>query len=254
MDMEYKGFPDPGDWQRLLATSPFGRALELAKGLRLAQSNIKGVDAFVEAIQIDSLLYEMSQRLGGAVTGHALMMFYYEQGIPDKRWYESPSKDGHSIGYFPEFKEHHFELKAWFDFYADTFYYKLFSAWDLIGQLLNVRHGLFVRKVDFARALEALEKKDKFLRAAWGPVTDSLVFTEAKRIRNDIAHNYLPSTTGMSVIVQDLTAKKGLKSRKYGFGLKKYLPSSEIVANADGAAKLFETSLEILRAGTRDAT
>ena len=72
-------------------------------------------------------------------TSYVLTMFYYGKGIPDKRWYISPGRNGASIQYYPDFADVHFQIKAWFDFYSDVLYYKLFSAWDLMGHVLNVQ-------------------------------------------------------------------------------------------------------------------
>lgn len=110
-------------------------------------------------MELQIYLHEVRQRLGGVARSYILMMYYYGKGIPDKRPYVSPSKDGHSVQYYPDFTERqHFHIKGWFDFYSDTFYYKLFSAWALIGHMINVAYGLGIKKADFSKAVEALKK------------------------------------------------------------------------------------------------
>jgi hypothetical protein len=129
-------FPTKADWERIYNSSPF-------QGLYLLLSQLEssgfGVDSdiqeFPAGMELDGYLYEVMRRLGDVAASYILMMYYYEKDIPDKRWYVSPSKDGHSVQYFPDFAERHFHLKGWFDFYSDTFYYKLFSAWDSVGHM-----------------------------------------------------------------------------------------------------------------------
>jgi hypothetical protein len=204
-----------------------------------------GVDAFAKAIELDGLHFEMHDRVSAAATSYVLMVFYFEQGIPDKRWRQSPGKNGSSISYFPDFRPRHFRLKGWFDFYADVFYYKLFSAWDLMGHVLNVRHSLKLPLPDFVSAMEALGRKDPVGRKAWDPIFGSHIFRDVRQIRNKITHGYSPNTTGMSVSREE-SILDGKKSITYGFGLKKYLPSNEILSMANKGIDLFERSLSIL--------
>jgi hypothetical protein len=162
------------------------------------------------------------------------MVFYYEKGIPDKRWYILPVTKGESVQYYPDFKEAHFHIKAWFDFFSDTLYYKLFSAWDLIGHALNTNYELEIHKVYFDTAIKKLRKKNTNLHAVLKKLTDSQTYKDARRIRNDITHNYLPSTAHM-VVHKD--------SHVTTIDLKKYVPSEEIVSNVRGALELFAETL-----------
>ncbi len=167
------------------------------------------------------------------------MMFYYEKGIPDKRWYSSPGMNGASVQYYPDFEEVHFHIKMWFDFFSDTLYYKLFSAWDLIGRVLNVKYGLDIKEknVYFSTAFEKLGDKDNNLCCCLKRVKDSLVYKRAHDIRSDITHNYLPNTAHMVV---------RRCSQSITIDLKEYISSEEIVTNVQGALELFAETLQCI--------
>jgi len=106
---------------------------------------------------------------------YTLLTCFFEKGIPDEEWHISPSKSGASIEYFPHFEPMHFEIKDWFDYYSDTFYYKLFSALDMVGHLLNVRHelGIEQQQVSFRRAVNQLPDRDNSLYIALDEIRNS---------------------------------------------------------------------------------
>lgn len=245
MSQRYRRFPSSADWKRIYSASRFEQLLTQAERLQPEGITARDVDAFVKTVKLDGLHLELHQRLSAAATSYVLMVFYFEQGIPDNRWHQSPGKSGSSISYFPDFQPKHFRLKGWFDFYSDMFYYKLFSAWDLMGHVLNVRHSLELPLPDFASAIEALGKKDPVARAPWNSIFGSHIFRDVRRIRHDITHGYSPSTTGMAVSRENLVLK-GKKTIRYGFGIKKYLPSNEILSTANKGIGLLERSLAIL--------
>ena len=241
-------FPTKVDWKRIANSSPFEGLSSLLSQLENGEfGKDKKTQDFFAGMELQRYLYEVRQRLGDAARSYILMMYYYGKGIPDKRWYVSPSKDGHSIQYYPDFTERHFHIKGWFDFYSDTFYYKLFSAWDLVGHMINVAYGLSIKKkgVYFSTAVEALKNKgNEPLYKCLKKIQKSSEFVKAKEIRKDITHNYLPNVAGIRVNRSDDLKSLSLKAS--------YITSEEVVANAQKALDLFAKTMEILLASARD--
>jgi hypothetical protein len=241
-------FPTKSDWKRIYNSSPFQGLFSLLAQLENSEfGEGKKTQDFCAGIELQRYLYEVWQRLRDVARSYILMMYYYEKGIPDKRWYVSPSKDEHSIRYYPDFTERHFQIKGWFDFYSDTFYYKLFSAWDLVGHMINVAYGLGIKKRDvyFSAAVDALGKKgDEPLHKCLNKLQQSKRFKRAKNIRKDITHNYLPNVAGIKVHRSDDSKSLSLKAS--------YITSESVVANTQEALDLFAKTIEILLASVTD--
>ena len=239
-------WPSLYDWERIYEASAFDTIFSPLESLQPAR-NETGDDfrAFTRKSELDGLLFEVHQRLVDSARSYVLMMFYYGKGIPDARWRISPGRKGQSIEFFPDFEERHFAIKAWFDFFSDTLYYKLFSAWDVLGHVLNVKYDLRAERVDFGQAVKALKSKEPGLHAKLAEVRESAAFQKANKLRNDITHNYLPNTTGFTVRRSGTSISVGSKA---------YVPSGEIVANIQETLPLFAATLQYvlgsdLRAG-----
>ena len=131
------------------------------------------------------------------------------------------------------------EIKDWVDYYSDSFYCKLFSALDVIGHLLNVRYELGIKQVHFHKVVCRLRDRDSSLYIGLNEIRESPAFREANRLRNEITHNYLPSSTGMSVT---LTQTGGC------IGIRNYTPSAAIVSNAREVIGLLERIVTLVTA------
>lgn len=232
MSTGYFEFPTKEDWKRIYNASAFEKIFLVLDSFR-AKEHTTG--DFAKTLELSGWLYEIRQRISDTARSYCFMMFYYEKGIPDERWYISPGTKGESIQYYPDFNKEHWHIKAWFDFYSDTLYYKLFSAWDLIGHALNVQYELNIYKVDFSKAINNLPDKDTNLHARLKNVKDSRAYQKALGIRNDITHNYLPNTAHM-VVYRD--------NHVTTIDLKEYIPSEEIVTNVREALELFTATLQ----------
>jgi len=134
----------------------------------------------------------------------------------------------------------HYPRKAWFDFYSDTLYYKLFSAWDVLGHLIDAQYALKVKHVDFGRAVTALGKSQQApnVYADLAQIASSPHFQKAKDIRNDITHNYLPNVPGLTV--------SNRHSPTWSLSPKRYVYANEIVENVDHVMRLFGSTLTCL--------
>ncbi|HOY10312.1 MAG TPA: Cthe_2314 family HEPN domain-containing protein, partial [Candidatus Omnitrophota bacterium] len=155
------------------------------------------------------------------------------------RWSVSPGRDGCSVEYFPDFENIHYEIKKWFDYYSDVFYYKLFSALDIVGHILNNTQNLKIKKskVSFSRSLRKLEGINDELFETINSINQNQDFKTAQEIRNDITHNYLPSSVGVSVTIDE---KQGI------VGERAYITSCDIINNINSMLKLFKQILDAI--------
>jgi hypothetical protein len=178
----YFEFPAREDWRRIYSTSSFQKLFVLLDRFEVTENTVDGWGGLTKRIELRGYLYEMQHRLAAAARSYVLMMFYYEKGIPDQQWYISPGKDGEPIQYFPDFEEVDFHIKGWFNYYSDILYYKLFSAWDLVGHILNVKYDLKIKRADFDRAVKALGGKDKSLHTSLEGLRNSPAYRKAKKM------------------------------------------------------------------------
>jgi Cthe_2314-like HEPN len=132
--------------------------LDLVEKSALGQFITGTLQPFAE-LTIQEWWIHLSNRMIHARQVYHLMLYYFELGIPDDRPFISPGREGESVEYFPDFTDDDFSKKAWFDFYSDVFGYKLFSAWDSIGQFFAEVHEIKVKRPTFHSV--ALELKNQ---------------------------------------------------------------------------------------------
>src|SRR5258708_18281975 len=241
----YPIFPAQEDWTRIYNESQFDHIFSLWDRIhsQIAPKIVPDSPLSFDlplAIEVKGGLNEVHQMIGDTGKSYILMMFYYGQGILDTR----PNKVPNGPTKFnPMMDSEQLKTKDWFDYYSDTFYYKLFSAWDLIGHFLNVKYDLkiVIKKVDFKTAIEKLQDKDKVLFEKLKCVTNSPDYERANTIRNDITHNYLPNSPGIAVTREE---KEG--TRRISVGEKSYTSAAEIVTNIKAILTLFASTLEAM--------
>lgn len=242
-------FPSSDEWRDIFAASPFPSLLALAResGSRPADSTNGGIEAFSVDVALSRLYLELHNRLVDVAKSYVFMKYYHSLGIPDEHWYVSPGRSGQSVEYFPDFLDDHFTIKSWFDYYADTFYQKLFATWAVVGHVLNQAFGLELkpRQIDFEPAVRALEQNASDVRAALVGVIEHPAFSRARVLRNDITHNESQSSVGMTVVKSETP-----KAVAYHIGMKSYVPSAAIVENASETVVLLRRTLEAIRAST----
>jgi len=239
----FQEFPSKGDWKRISETSLFEELYPLLDELdkKIRPTDDRG-DIF-EYIELQGWLYHLRQRLNDAKYSYVLMMFYYEQGIPDEQWI-AESNDGWR--YFPNFDDIHFIIKEWFDFYSDTTYYKIFTTWDTFGHFLNIKHRLGIKQNDvhFTRVIKRLSKTGNNLYIKMQSILNSPEFKKANSIRNNITHNYLPHKPGL--VGNRITDDKNVPGIVVSLEINKYIISTDIVKNIDETLKLLKQSVEYL--------
>lgn len=242
-------FPSSGEWHAIFIDTPFPSLLELARLPSSAKTSLSDGDirAFAAGVATGRLDVELYNRVLDVARSYVFMKYYHSQGIPDERWFISPGRSGQSVEYFPDFEEPDFITKQWFDYYAETFYLKLFSAWAIVGHILNETFnlGLKAKQVDFEPAVKALAPAAGEVKAVCRSVLEDAAFVEARVLRNNITHNESPSAVGMTV-----SRSETAKAVVYSLGMKPYATSTAMVANATAAVALLRLTIETIRTKT----
>jgi hypothetical protein len=109
----------------------------------------------------------------------------------------------------------------------------------LLTLLAHVINSLFVlglkkRGVKFTAAVTRLETSEARLHSDLSELTRSHVFQEARKIRNNITHNYLPHSAGLSVSISEKGASLGLRP---------YTDSATMMNNMRDVAKLLQEAI-----------
>ena len=135
-------------------------------------------------------------------------------------------------------------IKSEFDYYTDNYYSKLFSAFDMIGHLLNSKFDLGLeskgKEINFVNAIKEIGGNDslKHIYDSLVKIKGSHIFQKAKKYRLDIIHNFPPYKIG-----------PGYKEQKnaIGFGGGEYVTSEKLKYNAEKSLDLLSDILNIIK-------
>lgn len=232
-------FPTKEEWGDLANAYPYEN-LEISEDLFPYTAQPAGsIERFAAVQDIFTWRVHLQNRLAQTRWSHMMFMYYFNKGIPDDEWFISPGSRGQSVEYYPHFQRRDHEIKGLFDYYADVFYYKLFSAWDNLGHLLNVQYGLEIERATFDKAINKLDTANPSLWAALKGIKDSEDFQRMKDFRHSITHNELLGHIGSMI---------GRPSPKQvTFGTGSYTPSKQIKDNAVKSLDLFAAAIEAIR-------
>jgi Cthe_2314-like HEPN len=232
--------PSKKEWRRIAATFP---VKQLNVRLNDFQRRYDPSEASPRNLFVrhETLNWEMhlQHRIRDAWNGYVLLNFFYNMGIPDNPW---SIEDENGTKYFPHFDKTHYEIKDQFDFYTDVFYYKVFSAWDTLGQILCLVYELKLppkQKPSFASAMQALKAVDRGLFDRLQVIRADPEFDKAKKFRNDITHNFLSNALGSDVRLPH--------ENMMTFGGRTYTPSTVFKDNVFQTLHLFAKSLEVIK-------
>jgi len=232
-------FPTKEDWIEIEKTYPFKRLKIKKQDFRLKPvQGFKDVIQMTRNIEIFHWKIILNNRLCNVIKSYVMLMFYYGKGIPDDEWYISPGKKGMSVQFFPHFKKQHFIIKASFNYYADIFFYMIFSSWDTLWQLLNVFYDLGLKENDVNLDIFYQKIKDKNVRfhKFLTKLKGDHKYKKIKDLRRSITH-----------IVQTGEITSGVdrtKENKIRVGIGKYIPSKEIVNSVMDALNLFAETID----------
>ncbi len=232
-------FPNEEEWNDLEGSYPFEKLEIRDDDFKYAFENANTVLKWSATSEIETWKNHLINRLIQTRWSFVFLMFHFNKGIPDKEWLMSPGPEGESIRYFPHFTTDDHKVKAQFDFYVDIFYYKLFSAWDTIGHLLNMMYELRIERSSFSKAAQALQSVNPVLHQELAAIIESDHFRTMQDFRHTITHNHLPGHIGSSV--------RRISDNEMTFGGGSYTPSAKIQANIIQALNLFAKTLKVIR-------
>ncbi len=238
-------YPSLEDFQNIFTKYDFAKFNIINE--KVIDTNIDYDLAAKMRIGIDFKTYIMNlrNRLSDAQKCFGFLHFYFDKGIPDDEYFISPGIDGQSISYFHNFNEQNFSNKINYDFYSDFFYYKLFSAWDIVGHIINIIFQLEIKEnnVSFGKCYcDKLKSINVELYNGLGNILQDNDFKKANRIRNDISHNLSPNNIG--AMISD--GKKIENTIVYQIGIGKYTKSKEFLDNVYKSLDLMYQTLELI--------
>jgi Cthe_2314-like HEPN len=232
-------FPTEQEWRDLEQSYPF-RTLQVGDNdFQYAADTQNSMLKFSAESEILTWRVHLINRLIQARWSYVFLMFHFNKGIPDDEWFISPGKKGESVEYYPHFEMKDHEVKAQFDYYADVFYYKLFSAWDTLGHLLNMMYELGIPKATFSKAVRKLQPVRPGLYQKLKSIIDSQDFKNMQDFRHGITHNHLPGHIGSSV--------RRVSENHITFGGGDYTPSAQIQKSVVKSLGLFAETLKAIR-------
>ena len=115
--------------------------------------------------------------------------------------------------------------KILFDYFTEVFYYYLFSATDIIGQILNLYYSIGKEEYDSFTRTDFLLIIDRYDGGLFSHFIDEI--KEAKTIRNSFTHRFSPNQP-------DYRSKYKIENGKETFsaGGGHFIGSAEIIENA----------------------
>ena len=241
MSRSIRKHPSKKEWERIATTFP-------DKQLQVRPSDFHRKGASITSISGPRDLFvvheamnwarHLRHRIWDIKKSYVLLNFFYEMGIPDDEW---SIEDEKGTKYFPHFDKAHHEIKDQFDFYTDVFYYKIFSAWDTLGQILCLVYRLKLppRQISFASSTAKLKHVDANLFNDIDRIRNNPEFIKANKFRNDITHNFLSNALGSDVRLPH--------ENMVTFGGRTYIPTTVFKDNVFQTLYLFAKSLELIK-------
>jgi hypothetical protein len=197
-----------------------------------------GIENFHASREVQTWIVHLKNRMYQTRWSWVQLSHFYNKGIPDDEWFISPGRNGESVEYFPHFNDNNHEIKAQFNYFADVFYYKLFSAWDNLGHIINNMYGLSIRKADFHKAVKRLRTVRLDLYNNLNGLIESEDFEKMRAFRHSSTHNELIGhlSSGSTKVSDNI----------YDFGIGEYTTSSQIKNNADKSMNLIEQAIKFI--------
>lgn len=131
--------------------------------------------------------------------------------------------------------------KSMFDFFIDTYFYHLYSAFDVVGQILNKRYklGLQKHRIYFDTAVcDKLKEKNEELFFQLSTIKTGEKFKSAK-LRNIFGHR-IPPTEMLGFIIESEENKGVIKTAPY-------IPSKELVDMLNEALEVLVETIKTLK-------
>ena len=233
-------FPTNSEWKEIYSESNINKIQTLIENILFTTSENTTFD-FFDILEIRSFGAEIYHRFIAAARSYILLTYYFQKGIPDDEVRKLLEVGGFKLD-FPEFESHHYEIKSWFDYYCDNFYFYLFAGLNSISHILNKCYGLKIKRTDFGLVISSLKvavsTKNSFQEFL--NIIHSAPYRKASKIRNDIAHNFLPNRLGNKVV------RSGESYPIFSAVVSKpYVRSKDIFNNCNDSLVLFEKILQL---------
>ena len=152
------------------------------------------------------------------------MRYYYELGFPEDVDYA-------------KMNDEIYMKRDYFYYYADVFFYDLFSSFDILGHIINLVFRLGINKPDFDFSLKKLKEANDTLYDDFIPIINNATYKNAKKIRNDFTHN-VPSG------VPDNRPRQ-ITPTTWAFGGSYHVPPSQVLTTAEAAVTLLKDAVAI---------
>ena len=217
-------YPTEEEWKEIYRSFPAADIVFSEYDFNFAQKKgLEGLNQLTTIKEINAWIMALENKWKDVARSYVMMNFYYDKGIPDEPYFISPGRKGESVEYFPNFKKVHYVRKDAFDFYADVYFFKVFSAFDGLWQLFNVyfKCGLDIHKVTFESLCKRLE--DKKTADHLRIILADERYGESNKIRNAFVHRLPPQAQGPGI---------SRKENTIGFGISEYTSSKQIAETA----------------------
>jgi Cthe_2314-like HEPN len=231
--------PTKEEYREIIENYPFDESILRDDNFEYTVHQDGSIDGFHSGQQLSTWDNHLRNRMYQTRWSWVYLTYLFNKGIPDDEWYISPGRSGESIEYFPHFEERHHFIKAQFDYFADVFYYKFFSAWDTLGHIINHMYGLGIDRADFRKAVQGLKTIRPDLHEKLNNLIRSDDFSEMMKYRHSSTHNELVGHVG--------SGSTKVSESEYHLGVGNYTPSAKIKENTDKSLLLFTNALEIIR-------
>lgn len=229
-------YPTPQDWARIESQFDWKRFYLKQDDLSFVDDN--SLASIETGFNLPSWIVYFNNRINDLNRSYIFLSFYHEQGIPDSKWW---IQDKGSQIFFPDFEDKHHLIKSNFDYYADVFYYKMFSAWDILGQIMNLvfKLGLGEKLVTFEKSHDGIKSINVDAYDKISLLINEIEYKKAKRIRNALAHRYSPMEISPPINKTDNDTN--------ALTVGKYTPSTEIKDNATAMLDIFAKAIESIK-------
>lgn len=241
---DYADYPTPEEYDEIYNKKKDKLNKIQLKSDKKTYNLLDGLSDGFQKMELDYWITEFNNRTFDLVTSYAMLMHYYNKGIPDKEWYISPGKNGVSIQYFPHFEEKHYIYLYWFGFYMDSYYTRFFSIIDTIYHLINIKYGFGIENsLGFnKRTSNELKTKDKDLYDYLNSIRANEIYKKVSEFRNNITHNYRPNQIDSGI---NRKTEKGKFVISMGVG--NYTPTNEFATNIDQSIDLLSDIINNVR-------
>lgn len=229
-------YPNLKDWLRIESQFDWKRFYLEQEELPLVEDN--SLESFETGLNLSSWIVYFHNRISDIKRSYVFLSFYYEQGIPDNKWW---IQDNRGQIFFPDFEDKHHLIKSNFDYYADVFYYKMFSAWDILGQIMNISFKLNLKsnKVTFYESHKQIKSINLGVYDNLDLLINNPDYKKAKEIRHALTHRYSPMEISPPVTKTD--------NDTIALTIGKYTPSTEIKDNATSMLDIFARAIEAIK-------